>query len=89
MIQAALYLLAINAAAFAAFAYDKRAAEQGRWRVREQTLFALAALGGTPGALVARQVLRHKTRKAGVGGMLWLIVAGQAAVLAYLAYADM
>jgi uncharacterized membrane protein YsdA (DUF1294 family) len=86
--ETVLYLVAINAAAFGAFAYDKRAAARARPRVREQTLFALAAIGGSPGALIARQVLRHKNRKAGFGGTLWLIAGAQAALLAYLARVD-
>lgn len=81
----ALYLLAINAAAATAFALDKRAAARGGWRVPERRLLTLAALGGAAGALLARAVLRHKTRKAGFSFALWAIAAAQgAAALAYL-----
>jgi uncharacterized membrane protein YsdA (DUF1294 family) len=45
------------------YAADKSAAEQGRWRTSESTLHAVALVGGWPGALVARRVFRHKTRK--------------------------
>jgi len=82
----ALYLLAINAATFAAFALDKRAAERRAWRTPEQRLLMLAAFGGSPGALVAQQALRHKTRKEPFRTALWLIVAAQAAALAWVAY---
>lgn len=82
---AGLYLLMINAAAFTAFTLDKRAAARGAWRVPEQRLLMLAALGGSAGAIAARAVLRHKTRKAGFSGWLFGIAAAQAAaVLAYL-----
>ena len=57
------WLLLLNAWTFAAFAIDKRRAIQGQHRYRESDLLLLAFLGGTPGALVARQVFRHKTRK--------------------------
>jgi len=81
----ALYLLAINAAAFTAFALDKRAAALGGRRVPERRLLTLAALGGSPGALAARLVLRHKTRKARFSAALWSIVGVQAAAaVAYL-----
>lgn len=81
----ALYLVAINAAAFVAFAVDKRAAARGGWRVPERRLLTLAALGGAAGGLVARAVLRHKTRKAGFSAWLFGIAAAQgAAALAYL-----
>jgi uncharacterized membrane protein YsdA (DUF1294 family) len=82
----AFYLVAINAAAFTAFALDKRAAVQGGWRVPEGRLLMLAALGGSPGALIAQQALRHKTRKEPFRTWLWAIVVVQAVVLAWLAY---
>ncbi len=82
----ALYLLAINAATFAAFAFDKRAAARGAWRVPERQLLLMAAFGGSAGALAAQQTLRHKTRKEPFRTALWLIVAAQAAVLGWTAY---
>jgi uncharacterized membrane protein YsdA (DUF1294 family) len=84
--EAALYLLAMNVAAFAMFARDKRAAVEGRRRTPERTLLLLAALGGTSGALAAQQLLRHKTRKEPFRTRLWTIAAVQAAALAWLAY---
>ena len=44
-----VYLLVINAAAFAVYGADKRRAKQGRWRVPEKTLFLLAIVGGSFG----------------------------------------
>jgi uncharacterized membrane protein YsdA (DUF1294 family) len=46
-----------------AYAQDKWAAQAGRWRVRESSLLLLGLVGGWPGAIVAQQLLRHKTRK--------------------------
>lgn len=46
----AAYLLFINAAAFALMGADKRRAEQNEWRIRERTLFFVAALFGGLGA---------------------------------------
>jgi uncharacterized membrane protein YsdA (DUF1294 family) len=82
----ALYLLAINAMTFAAFAWDKRAAERQAWRVPERRLLMLAAFGGTPGALVAQQTLRHKTRKEPFRTSLWTVTAVQMGLLAFAAY---
>ncbi|MCB1645720.1 MAG: DUF1294 domain-containing protein [Pseudomonadales bacterium] len=45
------------------YAIDKRAAIKGTWRVPENTLHFLALCCGWPGALLAQDNLRHKTRK--------------------------
>ena len=45
-----------------AFAYDKRTARRGGWRVPERRLQLLTFVGGGVGALLAMVVLRHKTR---------------------------
>ena len=58
----ALYLAAINLAAFVTFGADKRRARRHLWRVPEKTLFALAILGGSVGALCGMRVFHHKTR---------------------------
>lgn len=60
---ALIWLAAINAATFLAFAFDKwRAGHAGR-RVSEFTLVLLAALGGWPGGLLGMKRFRHKTAK--------------------------
>jgi uncharacterized membrane protein YsdA (DUF1294 family) len=77
----ALYLLVINAAAFAVFASDKRRAVHGARRIPERVLLQVAAAGGILGSLTAQKVLRHKTRKEPFRTWLWLIAALQALVL--------
>jgi len=59
----AAYVLAINALAFVAFAWDKHCARNGMWRISERTLLLLALIGGSAGAIAGQRVLRHKTRK--------------------------
>ncbi|TCS11962.1 DUF1294 domain-containing protein [Caulobacter sp. BK020] len=71
---AALLLGVLNLATFLVFGWDKLAAIDGRTRVPERLLLLLAALGGSPGALLARPVFRHKTRKQPFGAWLALIV---------------
>ena len=57
------YLTAINLLTFCVYGADKRRAKiPGARRVPEKTLFALALLLGSPGALLGMQVFRHKTR---------------------------
>ena len=57
-----LYLVIINFVTFAAFAVDKIAALENRYRIRIVTLLGLAFIGGSLGALIAMYLLRHKTK---------------------------
>lgn len=62
----AVWLLVINLAAFLVFGWDKLLAKTGEKRgkprrVPEKTLFLLALLGGSVGALLGMRVWRHKT----------------------------
>lgn len=66
--------LAISALTFMAYAMDKSAAQSGAWRTPEQTLHLLALAGGWPGALLAQQVLRHKSSKQAFRSVFWLTV---------------
>jgi uncharacterized membrane protein YsdA (DUF1294 family) len=81
IIFAAVFLGVINLATFVIFGLDKAAAADKRPRVPERVLLTLAALGGSPGALLARPVFRHKTRKQPFGAWLILIVFLQVVVL--------
>ncbi|WP_062119614.1 DUF1294 domain-containing protein [Aureimonas sp. AU40] len=83
----ALYLAAINLLAFAAIALDKAKARASRRRIPEATLLRLALIGGSLGALVAQQVLRHKTRKEPFRSRLLAILAFHLLVLVALALA--
>lgn len=58
-----IYLIVINIVAFALFAYDKRQAKNGGWRIREVTLLLSCFLGGWAGGLAAMSICHHKTRK--------------------------
>lgn len=54
---------------------DKQKALKGGWRTSENTLHLSELLGGWPGALIAQQLWRHKTRKASYQVVFWLIIA--------------
>jgi len=58
----ALYAVA-SVITFIAYAIDKSAAQHGRWRTSEATLHSMSLIGGWPGAVIAQQTLRHKSRK--------------------------
>lgn len=85
-IAAAVWLVAVNIAAFAAFGVDKSRARRDKWRVRERTLFVLAILGGSLGAILGMRLFHHKTRHWYFRFGLPLILALQlaAAALIYL-----
>ena len=63
MIQFILtYLFIINIIALNAFGGDKWRARNNAWRISEATLFLLAILGGSLGALLGMHLWHHKTR---------------------------
>ncbi len=67
--------LATSLAAFFAYWIDKSAAVKGRWRTRESTLHVFGLMGGWPGALMAQQILRHKSKKQSFQMVFWITVA--------------
>lgn len=68
-------------AAFIAYASDKSAARQGGWRTPENTLHLLALIGGWPGALIAQNRLRHKSRKTSFQLLFWASVLANCSAL--------
>ena len=81
---AALYVVA-SAATFVAYASDKSAASSGSWRMPESTLHLLSFAGGWPGALLAQQVLRHKSTKQEFRQVFWATVVLNLLALVVLA----
>ena len=75
-------LLLVNLLTIFSFWDDKQRAVAGVWRVPESSLLGLAAIGGTPGALLACRLFRHKTRKQPFATLLLLTGAVQAGGLA-------
>lgn len=69
-----LAYIALSLVAFLVYAFDKSAAVSGRWRTAEQSLHLLSLAGGWPGALLAQQLLRHKTSKRRFVHVFWLTV---------------
>mgnify|MGYP006086829861 CR=1 FL=1 len=66
--------LVVSLITFIAYAIDKSAAKNGRWRTQENTLHTLALIGGWPGAFMAQNSLRHKSSKAEFKRAYWLTV---------------
>lgn len=42
---------------------DKKKAVQGKWRIRESTLFLVSIIGGSVGTLAGMFFFHHKTKK--------------------------
>lgn len=78
-----LYVVA-SILAFTAYALDKLAARRGAWRTQESTLHLLSLAGGWPGALVAQQKLRHKSKKQSFRAAFWGTVALNLAAFSWL-----
>ncbi|MFC6338757.1 DUF1294 domain-containing protein [Pseudomonas sp. CCM 7891] len=64
----------VSIVAFFLYWSDKRKARTDSWRTPENVLHAVELAGGWPGALIAQQVFRHKTRKVSYQVVFWGIV---------------
>lgn len=66
--------LGVSAVTFGSYAIDKSAARLKQRRVAETSLILLGMLGGWPGAILAQQLLRHKTTKRSFRAVFWVSV---------------
>ena len=71
-------LFVLNLWTMMRFWQDKQRAVAGERRIPEGDLLGLALIGGSLGALLARKLFRHKTRKEPFSTQLLIIVALQA-----------
>jgi uncharacterized membrane protein YsdA (DUF1294 family) len=70
-------LVLVNSWTIVRFWQDKQRARAGERRIPESDLLGLALIGGSPGALLARRLFRHKTRKEPFSTYLLVILALQ------------
>ncbi len=66
-----LYCFA-SVVAFLAYALDKSAAKNDKWRTPESHLHLLSIVGGWPGAFYAQKKLRHKSSKKEFKQVYWV-----------------
>lgn len=71
-----VWYMAVSLATFLLYAHDKKAAQNGSWRVQEATLHKLALAGGWIGAAFAHWLLRHKSSKPEFRKAFYLTVIG-------------
>lgn len=79
-----LLYLGVSLATFLVYWMDKSAARSDHSRTPENTLHVLALLGGWPGAMIAQQILRHKSAKQEFRVVFWLTVIVNCAALVWL-----
>ena len=79
---------ALSVMAFALYAKDKSAAQLGNWRTSESTLHLISLLGGWPGAMIAQNKLRHKSKKISFKVVYWITVIMNCGVLGWLLTPD-
>ena len=83
----ALYILA-SLTTFALYAWDKSAARKGNWRTPEAKLHFMSLIGGWPGALVAQNLLRHKSKKKSFRFTFWVTVIINCGALTWIMSPD-
>ncbi len=76
--------LASSIFTFLAYAIDKSAAQNDRWRTKESTLHLFGLVGGWPGALLAQKTLRHKSKKQEFQTVFWVTVIANCFTLGWL-----
>jgi len=66
--------LSVSIVTYLAYAKDKTAAIEDKRRISEKTLHLLSLFFGWPGAMLAQERLRHKTKKISFRIIFWLTV---------------
>ena len=69
---------------YVVYAIDKNAARKGAWRIPEAQLHLLALIGGWPGAMLAQQIVRHKSKKPSFRFVFWITVVLNSAASIWL-----
>ncbi|MBR3255910.1 MAG: DUF1294 domain-containing protein [Clostridia bacterium] len=59
-----MYLAVINLIGFFVMFLDKKKAKRGSWRISENAIFIITAIGGGIGTIAGMYRFRHKTKKA-------------------------
>lgn len=68
-------VIALSAATYRLYSYDKRQAVRRGWRVPETSLHLAEIAGGWPGAFLAQRRLRHKVSKGRYLAIYWCIIS--------------
>ncbi|WP_031518011.1 DUF1294 domain-containing protein [Desulfofalx alkaliphila] len=80
------YLIFINLLTFGLFVLDKWLAKHVKWRIPENRLLLACLMGGSLGAVVAMNVVRHKTQKLKFVWGVPLIILIQGGLIVLIVY---
>ena len=80
--------MVISVLTFIVYAWDKSAARKGKWRIQEKTLHIFTLFGGWPGAMMAQQILRHKSIKRPFRMIFWMTVILNIAVFIWFLFSE-
>lgn len=83
-IKLALVYFFMSIFTFAVYAHDKSKAKSGGRRTPEDSLHLYSLLGGWPGAAIAQQTLRHKSKKRDFRIAFWCTVVVNCGALFWL-----
>lgn len=79
-----IYLIVINIVGFLTMFIDKQKAKNGSWRIPENTIFVITAIGGGIGTIAGMYTFRHKTKKMSFKiGLPFLLIMDIALVVWY------
>lgn len=78
-----LLFLVVSSITYFVYARDKSAAQKSERRVPESRLHLFSLFFGWPGAIMAQQQLRHKTKKVSFRVVFWLTVVVNLSVLGW------
>lgn len=80
-----LYFIVINIITFFYFGFDKiQSTRAGERRISEKTLWTLALVGGSVGALGGMKYFRHKTKKLSFQAVMAVILMVQVGVIVWI-----
>lgn len=79
-----IIFIIISLLTYLIYAKDKKAAKQNEWRTSESTLHLYSLLCGWPGAIVAQQRLRHKSKKTRFRAVFILTVIINTSLISWL-----
>lgn len=82
--QLPVLVAGLSMATYIVYAWDKGAAQKNQYRTAEKTLHLMALAGGWPGALLAQQMLRHKSAKAAFRSVFWVTVVLHLSLMGFL-----